>query len=236
MTTTRRTPQGAGSARPPGMPARSARAAAGAGARPAPAARAKSRDDAQGRGGQSDRPAGGAGRSPWTRWAILGGVLVILLVALVPTARSLLRQQGEIAALTERVAAQERTVADLESERARWQDPAYVEQQARQRLKFVKVGDRSYTVIDPDSPARAQVPGASVAAPGVRAGQPWYVELWSSVQIADQPAAGLVGSGALAPAQPSPSTSSVPVGPTVGAPAGPSSSGSVSAGASGTAR
>ena len=49
-----------------------------------------------------------------------------------------------------KVAAQEQDVAALEGERERWRDPAYVEQQARQRLKFVKPGERSYTVLDPE--------------------------------------------------------------------------------------
>ena len=66
-----------------------------------------------------------------------------------PDAALLLRQRGEIAALQDKVVQQQQSVADLQREQARWADPAYVEQQARERLKFVKVGDRSYSVIDP---------------------------------------------------------------------------------------
>ena len=97
----------------------------------------------------------------WLRWVILGAIAVVLLVTLVPTARSLARQRAEIDALATQVAQQQSQVASLQAEQERWTDPAYVEQQARDRLKFVKVGDRSYTVIDPLEAARPPVSGAS---------------------------------------------------------------------------
>ncbi len=116
----------------------------------------------------------------------------MLLVTLVPTARSIVRQRAEIADLQARVAEQEQTVADLRAEQELWSDPAYVEQQARQRLKFVKVGDRSYTVLDPAESARSTVSGAIVAAPDVDGDAPWYGQVWQSITLADQPTAGLL--------------------------------------------
>ena len=121
------------------------------------------------------------------RWALLAAILVVLLVTLVPTARSLWRQQADIADLRVKVAEQERTVADLRAEQQRWQDPAYVEQQARERLKFVKVGDRSYSVIEPGDAPRPTVTGASVAAPQVRGDSPWHGQVWQSIVLADRP-------------------------------------------------
>ena len=59
---------------------------------------------------------------------------------------------------------------------ALWKDPAYIEVQARERLKFVRVGDRAYTVIDP-SAGDASAPAAErpvVAAPMANAASPWY--------------------------------------------------------------
>jgi cell division protein FtsB len=119
-------------------------------------------------------------------------ILVMVAVTLVPTLRSYLRQQSEIAALSEQVAAQSRSIEGLKAEQARWSDPAYVEQQARERLKFVKVGDRAYTVIDAgttDPVQRAEAP--VVAAASVSPHAPWYGQLWQSVQIADRPSAGM---------------------------------------------
>jgi cell division protein FtsB len=125
------------------------------------------------------------------RGAILMTILVVLAVTLAPTARSLLRQRGEIAALEEKVVQQQQSVTDLQREQARWADPAYVEQQARERLKFVKVGDRSYSVIDPATEAPKPPTTAVVAAPRADANAPWYGQLWQSVQLADRPSAGM---------------------------------------------
>ena len=55
------------------------------------------------------------------------------------------------------------TVEELQKEQARWSDNAYVEQQARERLKFVKIGDRSYTVIDGDPPSGSGTRGGGRA-------------------------------------------------------------------------
>ena len=129
--------------------------------------------------------------SAWVRGAILVTILVVLAVTLAPTARSLLRQRGEIAALQQKVVQQQQSVADLQREQARWADPAYVEQQARERLKFVKVGDRSYSVIDPSTEVPKPPTSAVVAAPQADANAPWYGQVWQSVRLADQPTAGM---------------------------------------------
>jgi cell division protein FtsB len=131
------------------------------------------------------------GGSAWVRAAILLTILVVLAVTLAPTARSLLRQRGEIAALQDKVVQQQQNVADLQREQGRWADPAYVEQQARERLKFVKVGDRSYSVIDPATEVPKPPASAVVAAPQADANAPWYGQLWQSVRLADQPSAGM---------------------------------------------
>jgi cell division protein FtsB len=131
------------------------------------------------------------GGSAWVRGAILLTILVVLAVTLAPTARSLLRQRGEITALQDKVVQQQQSVTDLQREQARWADPAYVEQQARERLKFVKVGDRSYSVIDPATEVPKPPTTAVVAAPQADANAPWYGQVWESVRLADQPSAGM---------------------------------------------
>ena len=46
------------------------------------------------------------------------------------------------------VADQKHQVSDLQSDIARWDDPAYIEAQARDRLVYVYPGDYTYLVID----------------------------------------------------------------------------------------
>jgi len=112
----------------------------------------------------------------------------MLAIALLPTFRSTLSQQGQISGLRDRIAQQRETVATLQQEQRKWSDPAYVEQQARERLKFVRVGDKSFTVIDGEAP---HVPpgGLPISAPAKKstANTPWYGELWQSMVIADTP-------------------------------------------------
>jgi cell division protein FtsB len=198
-----------GGARPaakPGGPAKvlASRSGAARGATPRPGSRGgtrtgSSRPSAPRTG--SSRPAAAARArtvapehrtsNAWVRGAILLSILVMLAVTLLPTARSLIRQRAEIGALQDKVVEQSQNVGDLQKEQERWKDPAYVEQQARERLKFVKVGDRSYSVIDGTKQAPKAPSGAVVAAPSANSDSPWYGQLWQSVQLADQPAAGM---------------------------------------------
>jgi cell division protein FtsB len=130
------------------------------------------------------------------RGAILLGILVMLAVTIVPTLRSLVQQRGDAAAMHDKLAQQRQSVQQLERQAALWKDPAFIEVQARERLKFVRVGDRAYTVIDPAAD-HASAPAAArpvVAAPLANAAAPWYGKVWQSVQIADRPTAGVTRS------------------------------------------
>lgn len=179
----RATPSGAGSPTP--------RARTSGPSRPAPSRIPASRPGSASRGRSTAPPPPERSTSLWVRGTILATILVVLAVTLAPTARSLLRQRGEISALQEKVVQQQQSVEDLQREQARWADPAYVEQQARERLKFVKVGDRSYSVIDPAQGAPKPPESAVVATPEADANAPWYGQLWQSVRLADQPSAGM---------------------------------------------
>lgn len=115
----------------------------------------------------------------------VGATLVLVAVMLGGTVKAWVNQRGEIAALREQVAAQRADVKALQEEQARWGDDAYVEQQARERLKFVKPGERSYTVLD--SPGEG-TEVAGMASGTTSAHVPWYGMVWSSLRAADVPA------------------------------------------------
>ena len=117
------------------------------------------------------------------RAVVLASIAVLLAITLVPTLRSYLHQQGQIDSLRAQVGEQRNDVAQLQKEQARWNDDAYVMQQARERLKFVKVGEKSYTVIDGKPSAKA-ISGVATA-PAASSTHPWYGQLWESVQLAD---------------------------------------------------
>ena len=75
-------------------------------------------------------------------------------VTVVPTARNLARQNAEIDALRDKIVSQQQQLAELKAEEERWADPAYVEQQARQRLKYCLL----YTSPSPRDRTRTRMP------------------------------------------------------------------------------
>jgi cell division protein FtsB len=127
-----------------------------------------------------------AGTRPWTnltgRAAVLALVVCLLAISLAYPLREYLAQRGDIGSVRARVAQQEKSVADLRSQQKRWQDPAYVERQARERLHFVMPGETSYVVLEPDE---APAPDGVVAsAPRPVAHSPWFTDLWRTVEVA----------------------------------------------------
>lgn len=113
-------------------------------------------------------------------------VLLLAFVLVYPTLHSYLQQQQELAALRAQVAAAQARNADLESDVGRWDDPAYVAAQARERLSFVLPGEKAFRVLDPDTvPSGPGVdPGPSSTVLDESATQPWYTSVWQSVEVA----------------------------------------------------
>lgn len=124
---------------------------------------------------------------PSRRLLLLGTVFVVLAILVTPTVHAYLAQRSQINALRTTVAQQEKDVAGLTTAAAQWEDDAYVVQQARERLKFVKVGEKSYTVIDADP--SAPIDSSLATAPASSNDHPWYGRLWESMRVADAPAA-----------------------------------------------
>ena len=79
---------------------------------------------------------------------IMMGLVVLAAFVLVPTIGTYLDQRQQVAALEAAVQLSRDEVADLESQRERWQDPAYITTQARERLYYVKPGEVVYLVDD----------------------------------------------------------------------------------------
>jgi len=109
-------------------------------------------------------------------------LLVTGVVILSPSLRILAEQQQEIAALRENLEQSQQEVFDLMEQRDRWQDPTYVETQARERLMFVYPGDITYLVIDD---LEAEEPDEAVVSRDIVAVQPdWRDALLGSYLVA----------------------------------------------------
>ncbi|GAB78015.1 FtsB family cell division protein [Austwickia chelonae] len=124
---------------------------------------------------------------PTRRLAMLGAVLLFLALMLMPTLRAWYEQRHELDAMRAKVASQEQTVRELTEEKGRWEDPAYVEQQARKRLKLVKPGEVAYTVIGAegvDETREGEIRG-SLVAPVQDEQMSWFSKIWASVELTD---------------------------------------------------
>ena len=87
--------------------------------------------------------------------AIMLGLVVLGVFVLVPTIGTYAQQQQQLASLRNSVQVTKGNVAELERERERWKDPAYITTEARARLYYVKPGEVVF-LVDNDLPAAAQ--------------------------------------------------------------------------------
>lgn len=85
---------------------------------------------------------------------IMLGLVVLGTFVLVPTVSTYMDQRQQIRALQNAVAVSQSEVAELQSQRERWSDPAYITTQARERLYYTFPGEVVY-LIDNDLPASA---------------------------------------------------------------------------------
>ena len=117
----------------------------------------------------------------------LGILLVVMALVLAPALSGYLRQRADITAAREQIQTEREEIAALEDELARWEDKDYVEQQARERLRFVKEGETAFTVIDDTgSDYTEALPGMAPVSDDVIADSPWYGQVWESVKVANE--------------------------------------------------
>lgn len=114
------------------------------------------------------------------RMIVLTVVALVVISFLVPTVRTYFQQRAEISELEAEIAAEEHRQAELETEIARWEDPEFVRQQARERINLVMPGERRYYVIGEPEEAPSEVPEGQEDGE-VRTDLPWADALWDSL-------------------------------------------------------
>lgn len=142
-------------------------------------------------GSSSRTPARQTGRRPkfTGRAAILVLVLAILTVSYASSLRAYLTQREQLQDLNAEIESTREGIRALEREKRRWEDPAFVESQARERLDYVMPGEVSYVVIGEDG--EPLTGGATLAEP-VEGTAPeetdaWWDTAWASVVAAGEP-------------------------------------------------
>jgi len=128
---------------------------------------------------------------------MLSGVLVVVVLLLAPYLRPWVTQRSQIDDGQQQVEALRRQVAELDAELRRWDDPAYVRAQARQRLNFVMPGESGFVLLDDTArPAERPDPrSVTEVLPAGGDGQVWYAKVWDSIRIAGDPTTERARSG-----------------------------------------
>lgn len=123
------------------------------------------------------------------RAAVLVLVLALLTISYASSMRAYLQQRSQINDLRDQIALRESKISDLEREKRRWEDPAYVRAQARD-LNYVMPGETAYVVLDENGePVEQETslghpPSAERSVP-----QAWWRTAWESVELAGDPPA-----------------------------------------------
>ena len=115
-------------------------------------------------------------------------VLAVLMVSYASSLRAYLQQRAHINDLKASIAQHEADIDALEAEKARWDDPAFVRTQARQRLGYVMPGEKSYLVLGEDG--KPLQPASSLQDPSTvitTTPKPWWSDGWASVELAGNP-------------------------------------------------
>ncbi|AWV47221.1 hypothetical protein JK2ML_0256 [Mycobacterium leprae Kyoto-2] len=117
------------------------------------------------------------------RAAVLAAVVCVLTLTIAGPVRTYFAQHAEIEQLAATEATLRRQIADLEQQKGKLADSAYIAARARERLGFVMPGDVPFQVQLPSTAAVSSQPGGRAAKPANN--DPWYTSLWHN--IADAP-------------------------------------------------
>src|SRR3954454_17273542 len=138
------------------------------------------------------QPAPATGERPRSRLtgraAVLVLVLAVLTVSYASSMRAYLQQRSQINGLKASIAQHKADIDALEAEKARWDAPAFVRAQARERLGYVMPGEKTYLVLGEDGKplepaAELQEPTAVISTTP----KPWWSDGWASVELAGDP-------------------------------------------------
>lgn len=111
-------------------------------------------------------------------------VVALVLATIALPLRDLVAQRNRINALRDRAEVATLELKQMNAEIARWNYPAFVARQARERLHFVLPGEVGYVVLEPDV-APVLVKGAVTK----QRSQSWYAAVWGGIKAAGRTAA-----------------------------------------------
>jgi len=115
-------------------------------------------------------------------------VFAILVISYASSMRAYLQQRSHINELQAQIAQEEANIATAEQEKRRWQDPAFIEQQARERFGWVLPGETAYQVLDANgAPLTGDDKLTDPASVAPEPPEAWWSKVRASVDAADHP-------------------------------------------------
>lgn len=125
-------------------------------------------------------------------------VVAVLAVSYASSMRAWLKQRSDINTLNAKIAAQRADVSQLQEQRRRLHDPAYIEKEARSRFGWILPGEIGYRVIGTDGEVLSD--GGSELSDPVKPTTPdpeWWQDAYGSVVEAGlEPSAKAAGKAA----------------------------------------
>ena len=112
---------------------------------------------------------------------VLLAVVLLLIASYTSTLHALWDQRRDIQATKAEIIMKKQQIQSSEDQIARWNDPAYVKQQAKERFGWVTPGEVGYRVIGSDGTVKGDVPTLD-APPTATTKTEWYDKLWGSVK------------------------------------------------------
>ncbi|SEE67414.1 Cell division protein FtsB [Arthrobacter alpinus] len=123
------------------------------------------------------------------RLLVLGLAMGVVTVLLAPNVHTFLQQRAEISALRADIATKEAQQDTFEAELARWDDPAYIKQQARDRVSMLMPGETGYWVYGANgveavagAPTAGDAKSSTAKTSTEITVEPWVDGLWEAVQ------------------------------------------------------
>lgn len=118
------------------------------------------------------------------RTVALLAVLFIAALIMAQPLQLLLEQQSDIAQAQQQLDQEHERQKELATQLERWEDPAYVQQQARERFNMVMPGERKYMVLNDGDDDEDAEPGVAPLDEDLEMG--WADRLWGSVLSSGQ--------------------------------------------------
>ncbi len=123
------------------------------------------------------------------RALIVIAVVVLLGLSYANSLRIYVGQANDLATAEAQIKERSDRIAELEDELRRWDDPAFVRAQARERLGWVVPGETGFRVLGPDGKPLGSgvVITSQTKLPAGEHAEMWFDRVWASMQAADSP-------------------------------------------------